>query len=67
MANQSKSKQKAAVAGDERPNPGDEAAAGTLGTGEDTCRKCGGSGKLEGKPCPDCGGAGIIIEGIGGA
>jgi hypothetical protein len=41
MADQSKSKQKSAVAVDERPNPGDEAPEGTLGTGEDTCRQCG--------------------------
>ncbi|HEX8604628.1 MAG TPA: hypothetical protein VF774_18415 [Pseudoduganella sp.] len=48
-------------------NPGDEAAPGTPGSGEDVCPACHGSGKLaDGKPCPDCGGSGIIQEGIGG-
>ncbi len=48
-------------------NPGDEAAAGTPGTGENLCRNCNGSGRIEGGDCPECGGTGKIIEGIGGA
>jgi len=48
-------------------NPGDEAAPGTPGTGEDICDACSGSGKLaDGKPCPECGGSGKVIHGIGG-
>jgi RecJ-like exonuclease len=48
-------------------NPGDEAAPGTPGAGEDICPNCKGSGKLSnGSPCPECGGSGRIIEGIGG-
>ncbi len=48
-------------------NPGDEAAPGTPGTGEDICPVCSGTGKSkDGKDCPNCGGTGIIIEGIGG-
>ena len=48
-------------------NPGDEAPAGTPGTGEDVCPRCRGKGQLDGQqPCPDCGGSGKIIEGIGG-
>ena len=48
-------------------NPGDEAPAGTPGTGEDVCPRCKGSGKLNAEQaCPDCGGTGKIIEGIGG-
>ena len=47
-------------------NPGDEAAPGTPGTGEDLCRKCGGSGTIDGKDCPECGGTGKVVEGIGG-
>ncbi len=47
--------------------PGDEAPPGTPGTGENLCRACGGSGELDGSPCPTCGGTGKIVEGIGGA
>jgi RecJ-like exonuclease len=51
-------------------NPGDEAEPGTPGSGEDVCPVCHGSGKLEmeGTPqtCANCGGTGVIVEGIGG-
>jgi hypothetical protein len=47
--------------------PGDEAPPGTPGTGENICRECSGSGELEGKACPVCGGSGKVVEGIGGA
>ncbi len=48
-------------------NPGDEAPAGTPGTGEDMCPRCKGKGKLDNQQeCPDCAGSGKIIEGIGG-
>ncbi len=47
-------------------NPGDEAPAGTPGTGEDVCRTCHGSGRIDGKTCSTCGGSGKVIEGIGG-
>lgn len=48
-------------------NPGDEAAPGTPGSGEGICPLCSGCGKTpDGKPCPNCGGSGRIIEGIGG-
>ncbi len=47
--------------------PGDEAAKGTPGTGEDICRTCRGTGQLEnGRTCEECGGTGIVVEGIGG-
>jgi len=49
------------------PAPGDEAAAGTPGTGEDVCPQCHGSGKLDGRSCPNCNGSGRIIKAIGGA
>lgn len=48
-------------------NPGDEAAPGTPGTGEDVCPKCNGSGRLQGSECVNCGGTGKVIHGIGGA
>ena len=48
-------------------NPGDEAEPGTVGSGEDICPQCGGTGKLaSGQSCPECGGSGRIVEGIGG-
>jgi hypothetical protein len=47
--------------------PGDEAAPGTPGAGEDICAACEGSGKLEdGADCPMCGGTGRVMRGIGG-
>ncbi len=49
------------------PNPGDEAAPGTAGTGEDICPKCHGGGTINGARCANCGGTGKITEGIGGA
>jgi DnaJ-class molecular chaperone len=47
-------------------NPGDDAPPGTLGTGEDICRDCHGSGRIDGKTCPACGGTGKVTEGVGG-
>lgn len=49
-------------------NPGDEAAPGTPGSGEDVCPECNGRGKTaEDKPCENCGGTGRIVRGVGGA
>lgn len=47
--------------------PGDEAPPGTPSTGEDICRACGGTGKLNGGACPECEGTGKVNVGIGGA
>lgn len=47
-------------------SPGDEASAGTIGTGENICPVCQGNGKINEKPCQECGGTGLVIEGIGG-
>lgn len=47
--------------------PGDDAAPGTPGTGEDICPACRGSGKkVGGGDCPNCQGSGKVTEGIGG-
>jgi hypothetical protein len=46
--------------------PGDEAAPGTPGTGENICPHCGGSGEHGGVPCPVCDGTGKVIEGLAG-
>jgi hypothetical protein len=56
----------------ERPNydemaPGDEAPPGTPGTGEDTCPRCSGDGKVDGEPCPECEGTGTVVRGVSGA
>lgn len=48
-------------------NPGDDAAPGTPGTGEDICPTCQGKGRVASGQCPNCGGTGTVIEGIGGA
>jgi DnaJ-class molecular chaperone len=48
-------------------SPGDEAPAGTPGTGEAVCQRCGGTGQIKGQECPECGGTGKVIRGIGGA
>jgi hypothetical protein len=47
--------------------PGDEAAKGTLGAGENACPACGGTGKLDGATCKTCAGTGVVIEEVGGA
>lgn len=47
-------------------NPGDQAAPETPEVGENFCRKCQGTGRIEEKECPTCGGTGIVIEKIGG-
>jgi DnaJ-class molecular chaperone len=54
------------MADDPPLNPGDEAAPGTPGSGEDVCRRCNGSGRLGEGECPACGGTGKVVEGIGG-
>jgi hypothetical protein len=48
-------------------NPGDEAAPGTPGTGENICPACSGSGKKDGQTCATRDGTGKVTEGIGGA
>jgi DnaJ-class molecular chaperone len=48
--------------------PGDQAPAGTPGTGENVCPRCNGSGRLDARQeCPNCRGTGKVIEPIGGA
>ncbi|MDC8756389.1 hypothetical protein OIK44_02170 [Janthinobacterium sp. hw3] len=48
-------------------NPGDEAAPGTPGSGENVCGHCRARGIMEdGRACPMCGGTGIVTAGIGG-
>jgi hypothetical protein len=49
-----------------RLNPGDEGPPDVEGVGENICRRCGGSGKVDGEGCAECGGSGRVEEGIGG-
>jgi DnaJ-class molecular chaperone len=49
-----------------QPGPGDEAPAGTTGTGESICRECGGTGLTGETKCANCGGTGKVIVGLGG-
>jgi DnaJ-class molecular chaperone len=46
--------------------PGDQAAPGTPGSGENVCPRCNGAGATDGVTCPVCEGSGKVIEGIGG-
>lgn len=52
---------------DDPLKPGDDAAPGTPGTGEDVCPECNGTGEIDdGRACPSCEGTGYVTEGIGG-
>lgn len=46
--------------------PGDQAAPGTPGAGENVCPACRGTGKLDAAACQTCGGTGVVVEGISG-
>ena len=47
-------------------NPGDDAPEGDPSVGENVCRVCNGSGRQGGAECANCGGTGVVEEGIGG-
>ena len=49
-----------------KTNPGDQAAPGTPGAGENVCPDCRGGGRVNNAPCKTCGGTGKVIEGIAG-
>ncbi|MER9895165.1 hypothetical protein NKJ40_24295 [Mesorhizobium sp. M0119] len=44
----------------------DEVPASTPGAGENICRRCAGSGMIDGRTCPECGGTGKVMTPIGG-
>ena len=66
------------VAGEEDPGAGielpvvppanaDNAAASAIAdSGNQTCPRCGGSGRIEGTACPDCQGTGLLLAGRAG-
>ncbi|MBC6716876.1 MAG: hypothetical protein ABJF67_07130 [Aurantimonas coralicida] len=47
--------------------PGDEGNDNAPQTAENLCRRCGGSGTVDGEPCPECKGTGRIAEIVGDA
>jgi hypothetical protein len=47
--------------------PGDEVPAGTPGSGENVCRRCAGTGAVDGRSCPDCEGTGKVTTNLGDA
>lgn len=51
---------------DGQASPGDQAARGVPGTGENVCPVCRGTGRADQGVCPHCSGDGVVIEGIGG-
>src|ERR1700712_647479 len=55
-----------AMADTDPAKPGDEAPPGAPGTGENLCRHCAGTGKIDAGTCPECQGTGKITTGIGG-
>lgn len=55
-----------AAEGEPRLAPGDDAKPGTVGTGDNLCPECQGTGLVGSVPCQNCNGTGIVTEGIGG-
>lgn len=41
-------------------------AAGIVGAGEHICHRCAGTGMIDGRTCPECGGTGKVTTPIGG-
>ena len=55
------------MADDISKKPGDEVPAGTAQSGENICRLCKGTGRVQDGPCPDCGGSGKVVVLVGDA
>ena len=51
----------------EQKAPGDEVAPGTPQSAPDTCRRCGGSGRVASEACAECGGTGQVTVLVGDA
>jgi DnaJ-class molecular chaperone len=51
---------------DPEMHPGDEASPDEASVGEDVCEKCGGSGQVDGRECPECAGTGVVQRAVGG-
>lgn len=50
-----------------KPANTDKVPKGTPYSGENICRRCSGTGKVDERLCPECGGTGKIITPVGGA
>jgi hypothetical protein len=46
--------------------PGDELPPGNPNAAPNVCPRCGGSGRVDGERCEDCGGTGKTVEAVGG-
>lgn len=49
----------------ERENP-EKVPPGAPGAGENVCRRCKGTGRVDDATCPECAGTGKVTTGIGG-
>jgi len=47
--------------------PGDEVAPGSEQSGENVCRRCSGTGKVDEQRCPECQGSGKVVTLVGDA
>lgn len=45
----------------------DAVPPGTPNAGENICRRCGGTGEIDGADCPECRGTGKVLTPVGGA
>lgn len=44
----------------------DAVPEGTPNAAENICRRCGGTGEIDGETCPDCKGTGKVLTLVGG-
>ena len=56
-----------AAGGDPTPAEPGAAAPGDPQAGENTCPACAGTGQVDGAPCSECGGRGVVVELAGDA
>jgi len=48
-------------------NAGETVPSDSKQSGENVCRRCKGSGRIDGKPCDECGGSGKVTTLVGDA
>lgn len=52
--------------GQRKPGNPEAVPAGSPSAGENVCRRCSGTGEVNGGTCPECGGSGKVTTPIGG-